>query len=90
MQMDPAQRPSAKELLSHPFMQRSIQLGYIDGLNPPSLALDPSKKCVTFSSVEANEIVHKMLAWYAYFPSVISEFFLHFISQNGSLNTHLH
>ena len=60
--MDPSQRPSAAELLSHPFIQRSIRLGYIDPPNPPSLVL-PEESIIFASSKELDDMVFKLIAW---------------------------
>ena len=62
MQMDPTQRPSATELLSHPFIQRSIRLGFIDPPNPPSLVFS-QQSVPNVSREEARDIMVKLLAW---------------------------
>ena len=64
MRMDPRERPSARELLDHPFIQRSIRLGFIDPPNPPRLTLNRVQKCAQdFSNVEVDDMIHKLLAW---------------------------
>ena len=64
MRMDPRERPRARELLDHPFIQRSIQLGFIDPPTPPRLTLNQAQKRVQdFSNMEVDEMIHKLLAW---------------------------
>ena len=63
VRMDPVARPTAAELLLHPFMQRCKSLGHIDPPNQPSLCVATTWR-TPLTDNEIAKITHKLLSWY--------------------------